>query len=56
MGDTEMDIHAARELGVKVCALTCGIRSKEYLASLSPDLLEIDLSSFAMTEFGKHDQ
>jgi len=56
VGDTEVDIHAARALGVKVCALTCGTRSKEYLASLSPYLLEIDLNSFAVAEFGKYDQ
>ena len=46
IGDTEADIHAARELGVKVCALTCGLRTEEYLASLSPDMLEEDLNSF----------
>jgi len=31
------------------CALTCGLRTNEYLASLSPDMLEVDLSSFAKT-------
>ena len=46
IGDTEVDIHAARELGVKVCALTCGLRTEEYLASLLPDMLEKDLNSF----------
>ncbi len=46
IGDTEVDINAARELGVKVCALTCGLRTETYLASLSPDVLEKDLSSF----------
>jgi phosphoglycolate phosphatase-like HAD superfamily hydrolase len=47
VGDTEMDIHAARELGVKICAVTCGLRTEEYLASLSPDMLEADLAAFA---------
>jgi phosphoglycolate phosphatase-like HAD superfamily hydrolase len=56
IGDTEVDIHAARELGVKICALTCGLRASEYLASLAPDLLELDLSSFAITGFEKYDQ
>jgi phosphoglycolate phosphatase len=46
VGDTEVDIQAARELGIKVCALSCGLRSAEYLASLSPDMLEKDLNSF----------
>jgi len=47
IGDTEADIAAARELGVRVCALTCGLRTKEYLVSLSPDYIEPDLQSFA---------
>ncbi|MDD5180280.1 MAG: HAD hydrolase-like protein [Gallionellaceae bacterium] len=47
IGDTEVDIHAARELGVKVCVLTCGLRAEEYLASLAPDMIEENLSSFA---------
>lgn len=47
VGDTEVDVAAARELGVKVCALTCGLRTKEYLVSLSPDYIETDLQSFA---------
>lgn len=47
VGDTEVDVYAARKLGVKVGALTCGLRTQEYLASLAPDMLEADLSSFA---------
>ncbi len=47
VGDTEVDVTAARELGVKVCVLTCGLRTKEYLTSLSPDYIEADLHSFA---------
>ena len=47
VGDTEVDIYAARELGVKVCTLTCGLRTEEHLASLSPDMIEENLSSFA---------
>lgn len=47
IGDTEVDIYAARELGVEVCALTCGLRNEKYLKSLSPDMLEANLKSFA---------
>lgn len=51
IGDTEVDIYAARELGVRVCALTCGLRTEEYLASLSPDMLEADLNSFSKSKY-----
>jgi phosphoglycolate phosphatase-like HAD superfamily hydrolase len=47
VGDTEVDVAAARKLGVRVCALTCGLRTKEYLVSLSPDYIEAGLHSFA---------
>lgn len=47
VGDTEVDVGAARELGIDICAVSCGLRTKEYLASLSPDMLEPDLASFA---------
>jgi len=47
VGDTEVDVAAARELGVRVCALTCGLRTKEYLVSLSPDYIETGLQSLA---------
>lgn len=53
IGDTEVDISAAREIGVKVCALTCGLRNEEYLSSLSPDILESDLTSFAENRLEK---
>jgi len=44
IGDTEVDIEAARLLGCRVWALTCGIRTENYLASLSPDFLSPDLT------------
>ena len=47
VGDTEVDVAAARELGVRVCTLTCGLRTEEYLVSVSPDCIEPDLHSFA---------
>jgi phosphoglycolate phosphatase-like HAD superfamily hydrolase len=48
IGDTEVDISAARQLGVKVCAVNCGLRTGDYLATCEPDFLfrnitEIDL-------------
>ncbi len=53
VGDTEVDILAARELGVRICAVTCGLRTEEYLASLSPDMLETDLAAFAENVLGE---
>jgi phosphoglycolate phosphatase len=46
VGDTEIDITAAKEVGVKVCAVTCGLRTAEYLAPLQPDMLEPNLYAF----------
>lgn len=43
VGDTEVDIHAARSLGIPVCALTCGLRTQELLAAENPDYLLDDL-------------
>lgn len=48
VGDTEVDIDAARILGVKVCAVGSGLRTIDYLATLKPDyvsryLCELDL-------------
>ncbi|MFZ2633417.1 MAG: HAD hydrolase-like protein [Desulfosalsimonadaceae bacterium] len=47
IGDTEVDVDAARYLGVDVCAVTCGLRTAEFLESLNPNYLETNLSSFA---------
>lgn len=43
VGDTEADIEAARAFGCLVWAVTCGLRAKSYLSSLSPDFLSPDL-------------
>lgn len=43
VGDTEVDIHAARSLNIPVCALTCGLRTQELLAAEKPDYLLNDL-------------
>jgi phosphoglycolate phosphatase len=51
IGDTEVDILAARELGVRICALTCGLRTADQLMNFSPDMLEADLSTFSKNRF-----
>ncbi|HLM60618.1 MAG TPA: HAD family hydrolase, partial [Pyrinomonadaceae bacterium] len=48
VGDTEADVKAARILGCRVWALSCGLRNSDFLTALSPDFLstflnEIDL-------------
>jgi phosphoglycolate phosphatase-like HAD superfamily hydrolase len=45
VGDTEIDIEAARLLGCPIWAVSCGLRTESYLASLSPDFLSSDLTS-----------
>ena len=52
IGDTEADISAARALGCPVWALSCGLRTAEYLRALNPDyvsdgLCDVDLSAIA---------
>lgn len=47
IGDTEADIEAARESGIRVCALSCGLRTAEYLAGHAPDRLDVNLQAFA---------
>ena len=46
IGDTEVDVRAAHELGMPICVLGCGLRTPEYLMTLNPDYLDDDLSSF----------
>lgn len=48
IGDTEADIEAARFMGCRVWAVTCGLRTAAYLKTLNPDflsssLVEVDL-------------
>lgn len=45
IGDTELDIQAARSLGLRCCLVTCGLRTDDYLAGLSPDLLAPDFAT-----------
>lgn len=44
IGDSEMDIRPSKELGVKVVALTTGIRSKDELLPFSPDYMISNIS------------
>lgn len=39
IGDTEVDIEASRHLHVESVALTCGLRTEDFLRSLNPDVL-----------------
>ena len=43
VGDTEADVEAARFMGCKVWAVSSGIRTAGYLASLRPDFLSQSL-------------
>jgi phosphoglycolate phosphatase len=45
VGDTELDIEAARALGCPVWVVTGGMRTESYLALLSPDFSSPDLKS-----------
>jgi phosphoglycolate phosphatase len=45
IGDTEADVWAGRNLGIETIALTCGIRSREYLQQQSPTVILEDLVS-----------
>ncbi len=50
IGDTEVDILAARLLGVKVCAVSCGLRTAEYLVTLDPNFIVLDLNGIVLSE------
>ena len=39
IGDTEADVTAGKTFGISTAALSCGIRSQDYLHRLSPDRL-----------------
>jgi phosphoglycolate phosphatase-like HAD superfamily hydrolase len=47
VGDTEADILAAQAVGICAIALTCGIRSFNYLQQFEPDYIESDLLNIA---------
>lgn len=52
IGDTELDVEAARALGCPVWAVTGGERTEAYLASLAPDFLSPDLESVDLELYG----
>lgn len=43
IGDTEVDVASAQALNIPVAALYCGLRTKDYLQSLNPNYLVLDL-------------
>jgi phosphoglycolate phosphatase len=45
VGDTEADVLAGQEMGLRTIALTCGIRSQSYLNKFAPTLIYRDLLS-----------
>ncbi|MGF1534891.1 MAG: HAD family hydrolase [Elainellaceae cyanobacterium] len=47
VGDTEADVLAGRRLGISTIALTCGIRSRAYLARFQPTFIQDDLMAAA---------
>jgi phosphoglycolate phosphatase-like HAD superfamily hydrolase len=52
IGDSEADVDAARRLGIRICAVACGVRSAQYLRALRPDGLAPDLSAVNLSEWG----
>jgi phosphoglycolate phosphatase len=47
IGDTEADVQAGQALGLSTVALTCGMRSRQYLQRLQPTTVQADLRSAA---------
>jgi phosphoglycolate phosphatase-like HAD superfamily hydrolase len=45
IGDTEVDVIAARIVGSRSVAVSCGIRSRSLLTTLNPDLVVPRLSA-----------
>jgi phosphoglycolate phosphatase len=45
VGDTEVDVAAARHLGLPAWAVACGVRSEQVLRAAGPDMLAADLAS-----------
>lgn len=51
IGDSEVDIEAARTLGCSIWAVTCGVRNENFLKSLSPDFLSQSLRDIKVEVF-----
>lgn len=43
IGDTEIDLEAARFFGCPIWTVSCGIRTETFLSSLSPDFISCNL-------------
>ena len=54
IGDTEADLIAAQEMGIDSIAVTCGIRSANYLKQFQPNYIYSDLLSTAHQLVGIH--
>ena len=39
IGDTEVDVKAGQQLGMKTLAVSCGIRNEKHLSELQPDAI-----------------
>ena len=51
IGDTEVDVHAARDFGCPVWAVCCGVRDRAFLEALSPDRLSASISDIDLTAY-----
>ncbi|MEQ8464787.1 HAD family hydrolase [Coleofasciculus sp. E1-EBD-02] len=54
IGDSEIDIQAARFFGCPIWAVTCGIRSEAVLASWSPDFISPALTQVDLRYCREH--
>lgn len=52
VGDTEADVLAAKEVGLPSAALSCGVRSADYLRSLQPTEVYSELLTAAQAVVG----
>lgn len=50
IGDTEVDVRTGRELGIRTYAVESGIRCREYLQKLYPDLILSDLNQLVVVK------
>ncbi len=54
IGDTQVDVRAARSLGCPVAVVTCGLRSESYLKSLVPDFISPGLAQIDLGYCNDH--
>jgi len=46
IGDTELDVKAAKSLNIPICAVSCGLRESNVLSDLNPDYIEENIEAF----------